>query len=408
MKLQHNIWKLAIVKASKWLMLIMPIIWLFYEDNGLTITDLFLIQSIYSLTIALIEIPSGYVADILGRRHAIILGTFFAVVGMSIYSISSDFELFLIAALSLGIGQSFISGSDTALMYDSLVELGRDKEFVKLEGRIVSVGNISEALAFIIGGLLAEISLRTPFYAQVIVALIGFLTALTIVEPTVHKPINNNTGTEARRASFDDIKNIIHYSLVKHIILRHYIIFSAVIGTATLAMAWFSQPLFMSIGIVSAFHFGLIGAALNTVVAVVSFYAHKIETIIDTNILLVAILLFVCGCYLLLGIKNMQWALAILVIFYLIRGVATPVLRDYVNRYTPSSMRATVMSIRSFITRVIFAVLSPFLGAIAEAYSVQQALFIAGFIFFFCCLWSIIFLLAFKQGKIPSQEPAGY
>jgi len=407
MKLHHNIWKLAIVKASKWLMLIMPIIWLFYEDNGLTITDLFLIQSIYSLTIALIEIPSGYVADILGRKLAIILGTFFAVVGMSIYSMSSDFEWFLIAALSLGIGQSFISGSDTALMYDSLLELGRENEFVKLEGRIVAVGNISEALAFIIGGLLAEISLRTPFYAQVIVALIGFLTALTIVEPSVHKPIKNNTRTVARKASFDEIKNIIHYSLVKHIVLRHYIIFSAVIGTATLAMAWFSQPLFMSVGIVSAFHFGLIGAALNTVVAIVSFYAHKVETIIDTGILLVAILLFISGCYLLLGIKNMPWTLAILVIFYLIRGVATPVLRDYVNRYTPSSMRATVMSIRSFITRVIFAVLSPFLGAIAEAYSVQQALFFAGFIFFFCCLWSIIFLLTFKSDNIPSPEPVG-
>ena len=86
--LQSNIIKLTIIKASKWLMLFMPIIWLFYAENGLSISDLFIIQGIYSVVIAIIEIPSGYLADIMGRKKAIVVGTFFGLVGMVIYSLS--------------------------------------------------------------------------------------------------------------------------------------------------------------------------------------------------------------------------------------------------------------------------------------------------------------------------------
>ena len=123
MSVSSNIWKLYVIKASKWMALFMPIIWLFYEENGLTITDLFVIQAIYSVTIALIEIPSGYVADVLGRKNSMVIGTFFGFLGILTYSLSFGFDGFLLAALCLGVGQSFISGSDTALMYDSLVEL---------------------------------------------------------------------------------------------------------------------------------------------------------------------------------------------------------------------------------------------------------------------------------------------
>ncbi len=165
----------------------MPIIWLFYEENGLTITDLFVIQAIYSVTIALIEIPSGYLADVLGRKKSMVIGTFFGFLGILTYSLSFGFDGFLLAALCLGIGQSFISGSDTALMYDSLVELNRSDDFIKLEGRTISMGNLAEAVAFMLGGLLAEISLRTPFYYQVGIALIGFIIALLLVEPNVHR-----------------------------------------------------------------------------------------------------------------------------------------------------------------------------------------------------------------------------
>ena len=389
--LESNIMKLTIIKASKWLMLFMPIIWLFYAENGLTITDLFIIQSVYSITIAIIEIPSGYLADIMGRKKSLVLGTFFGLIGMIVYSLSYGFNGFLTAALCLGIGQSFISGSDTALMYDSLAELKRENEFVKLEGRIVSAGNIAEASAFVIGGLIAEISLRAPFYFQVLIALVGFVTALYLVEPKVKEK------QQSQKNAWHNIKEIIKFSLITNKRLKHYLLFSAIIGAATLSMAWFSQPLFVSLGIQSAFYFGVIGAILNLIVAVVSFYAHQIIRVFNTIEILLTILILIIGCYFLLGLFTSAWALLFLAIFYMARGVATPVLRDYMNRHTPSEMRATIMSIRSFVTRIIFSIISPGFGVFAEVFSIQQALMLASIIFLILSLTSVIFLIKIEK-----------
>lgn len=375
------------IKASKWLMLFMPIIWLFYEENGLTIADLFIIQSIYSVTIAVIEIPSGYVADVLGRKNSMIIGMFFGFIGMVVYSLSFGFEGFLIAALCLGVGQSFISGSDTALMYDSLVQLNRSNEFIKLEGRTISMGNFAEALAFILGGLLAEVSLRTPFYFQVGIAFIGFLVTLLLVEPKTERL------KDGKSKPWKNIKNIIHYSLRENQTLRYYIFYSAIIGAGTLTMAWFSQPYFMAIGIDNTFYFGLLGAGLNLAVAIPSFYAHKIEENIKTKTLLIIILILICACYFTISYLTSFWGLLILLVFYITRGIATPVLRDYMNRHIPSEMRATVMSIRSFLIRILFASTSPFLGYVANIYSLQQAILFSGILTFLLGGITLLFLL---------------
>ena len=369
----------------------MPIIWLFYEENGLTITDLFVIQAIYSVAIALIEIPSGYIADILGRKNSMVIGTFFGFLGILIYSFSFGFDGFLLAALSLGIGQSFISGSDTALMYDSLVELDRSDDFIKLEGRTISMGNLAEALAFVIGGFLAEISLRTPFYYQVGIALIGFAVALLLVEPKVHRL------KDGRSKPWKNIKKIIHYALIESKILRAYILYSSVFGAATLTMAWFAQPYFKELNI-EVVYFGLIGAGLNLAVAIPSFYAHEIERRINTNTLLILLLVLLSTCYFSVAYINSLWGLWLLLVFYITRGVATPVLRDYMNRHIPSNMRATVMSIRSFIIRVLFATTSPILGYMADFYSLQYALYLSGAVFL--CFGLIVLIYLLNQEKL--------
>jgi MFS family permease len=386
MSIGSNIWKLYVIKTSKWMTLFMPIIWLFYEENGLTITDLFVIQAIYSVTIALIEIPSGYVADIFGRKNSMVIGTFFGFLGILIYSLSFDFDGFLLAALCLGIGQSFISGSDTALMYDSLVEINRSDDFIKLEGRTISMGNLAEAIAFVIGGFLAEISLRTPFYYQVGIALAGFTIALFLIEPKVHRL------QDGKSKPWKNIKKIIHYAMIENNILRAYIFYSAIFGAATLTMAWFVQPYFKTLGL-EVIYFGLIGAGLNLAVAFPAFYAHVIERKIGTKTLLSLLLLLIVGCYLTVAYVDSLWGLLILLLFYLTRGVATPVLRDYMNRHIPSNMRATVMSIRSFIIRVLFASTSPVFGYVADLYSLQYALYLSGSLFLFFGLIVLIYLL---------------
>ncbi|HAC21931.1 MAG TPA: MFS transporter, partial [Porphyromonadaceae bacterium] len=66
--MKQNILALYAIKLSKWFSLVMPVIVLFYEKNGLTLQDIFMLKSVYSIAAVALEIPSGYLADVWGKK----------------------------------------------------------------------------------------------------------------------------------------------------------------------------------------------------------------------------------------------------------------------------------------------------------------------------------------------------
>ena len=120
MNLKHNIIKLYLLKAVKWFMIVMPIIVLFFESKGLSLTQIMILQGTYSLFVALFEIPSGFFADIYGRKNSLVIGSIFLFLGYLIFSFFSGFNEFLFAEILLGIGGSLISGA-CSLREDALL-----------------------------------------------------------------------------------------------------------------------------------------------------------------------------------------------------------------------------------------------------------------------------------------------
>ena len=370
-------------------MLFMPIVVLFYEDNGLGMADVLLLKGIYSVAIVLFEIPSGYFADVWGRKSTMIIGSILGTLGFVTYSFSAGFMGFLAAELMLGIGQSFISGSDSALLYDSLLHEKREKEYVKLEGRVISVGNFAETIAAIAGGFLAEISLRTPFVAQIFIAAIAIPAAITLMEPG---------GEHKRKGTFSEIMQIVKSSLITDKLLKRTIFFSSIIGTSTLTFAWFIQPYLEELGL-SPSRIGFVWSALNLTVALVTLKAYQIEKALGKTNTIIAIGILISAGYIAVGVIDSVWAIAFMFMFYMVRGVATPVLKDYINQITTSDVRATVLSVRSFIIRFLFALIGPFLGWYSDKFSLQNALFLAGIVFFILSAYTIILWLVVGKKK---------
>jgi MFS family permease len=375
-----NIPRLYLIKVAKWFMLYMPVIVLFYQSNGLDMQDVFILQAIYSIAIVVLEIPSGYFADVWGRKFTMIAGGFLGVAGFITYSLTNGFWGFLVAELILGVGQSMISGSDSALLYDSLLHDKREKEYIKTEGKIISIGNFSETLAAIAGGFLAEITLRTPFIAQIAIAMLAIPAALTLVEPP---------KASSRKATLKEVLNVVKETLHLNKSLRDNILISSLIGTSTLTFAWFVQPWLKEAG-ESPGTIGVIWSLLNLTVGITTLYAYYFERRLGKIKTIWLIVVLVSGCYIASGIWIESWALLFLFVFYFARGIATPVLKDYINRLTRSEVRATVLSIRNFIIRFNFVLIGPFLGWYTEHYSLSQALWLAGIIFF---AGSVIFLI---------------
>jgi len=388
-KLPTNTLQLYLIKIAKWFNLVMPIVVLFYQENGLTMSQIFLLKSIYSIAMVATELPSGYMADVWGCRKTLLLGAILGTIGILIYSFSAGFANFAIAEIVLGVGFSFISGADSALLYDSLKAENRQEEYIKYEGRITSTGNFAEALAGVIGGVLATISLRTPYFFQIFIAGIGIPAAFLLKEPQHIQ--------ERVRLKMNEILSIIKLTYLQKE-MRSAIMISSFTGAATLTYAWFVQPYFQEAGIpVSVF--GILWTLLNLSAGVFSMYSYKIERWLGMQRTLLFIVIFISLGFVLTSLEVSFYGIAILFGFYMVRGIATPVLKDQINQYTDSKVRATILSIRNFEIRIIFAAIGPVLGYITDTFSLQTALLITGIIYFIAAFLSILPLLK-TQKKI--------
>ena len=367
-----NIYSLYLIKLSKWLMLIMPIVALFYTDNGLDDYDIFVLQAVYSLSVALLEIPSGYMADIIGRKKSLVIVSVLGTLGYGIYSFTSGFYGFLFAEIVLGLGGSFISGSDSAMLYESLAAMDKKQLYFRLEGRITSLGHFAETIAALGGGIIAvSLSYRAVYFSQTVIAGIAIPAAFFLLEPPRGKGIN--------RPGFGHILLVCKESLFINKKLSSTLLLSSLIGTSTLCMAWTSQVYFVNMGLTEKAITPL-WISLNLTVALVAAFADKIVNKAGRPLAIRIILLVIPGTYILLGSFSLLPGLFVLFVFYAIRGYATPLLKDLVNRYCASETRATVLSIRSMIIRVSFAILGPFIGSISAGYSLSFALRLSGFI----------------------------
>lgn len=367
--------------------LVMPVIVLFYKSNGLTMKDIFLLQSVYSLTLMTLEIPTGYFADRVGRKSSILFGSMLGFTGYLVYSFSFGFWQFVIAEVILGVSQSLVSGADSAMLYDTLASAKQNDRYTRLEGRVTSIGNFGEAFAGIVGGILAVSSLRTPFFVQTCVAMIAIPAALMLREPPVK--------TRKTKPGIKEIGSIIYSALHGDVKLKWNTFFSAITGAATLSMAWFAQPYFGQIKLPLTMY-GVLWALLNLTVGIAAIYAWRFEKKFGASRTVITFTLAIFLSYLMLTFMPGYTGLIVLLVFYLGRGLATPTLRNYINIITTSDVRATVLSVRNFLIRFIFAVTGPLWGWITDKYSLQSAIISAGLIYGFFALISMCFFLKHK------------
>lgn len=383
-KLHSNVWKLYCIRALRSFMLAIPIIVIFFQENGLSTSQVFLLQSLFSLAAISMEIPTGYLSDRFGRKQAIIAGGFLATIGFVIYGQSHDFWGFLISEIILGFGVSFVSGSDSAMLYDTLAEEGREGEYKKFEGRGLGIGLTSESVASVVGGLLALISLRFPLYCEAAVTFLILPIAFSLVEPQRHK-------FKSEEGSFKSMLNLMKYSLHEHREVKWLIIYSSVVGASTLTMFWFMQLYLVA----NHVPLGLLGVILSVFLLTAAFFswnAHRLEKMLGRKKSLVMLLALPVSGFFLLSSFWFVWSGAFILLFYVVRGMNNPVILDYINGLIPSEKRATVLSVKNLVGRLIFSIAGPIFGWVNDAFSLKVALLSSGTTFLFLGLVSLAFL----------------
>jgi hypothetical protein len=142
-------------------------------------------------------------------------------------------------------------------------------------------------------------------------------------------------------------------------------------------MAWSSQIYFVANGFTEVTITPL-WITLNLTVAIVAAFASTAMKTLGKKFSLFLIIIYLPLTYIFLGVLPLLPALISLYLFYAVRGYATPVLKDLINQNCSSSTRATVLSIRSLIIRLGFALLGPAIGLVSNGLNLSFAFVFAG------------------------------
>ena len=103
-QLRRNISRTLAFGFFQVFLVIMPVIVPFFESRGLSMQQIFLLQALFAVVVLVMEIPSGYAADILGRRVTLLVGSVFLAFGHSTLLFADGFAGLALFEMCLGIG----------------------------------------------------------------------------------------------------------------------------------------------------------------------------------------------------------------------------------------------------------------------------------------------------------------
>jgi len=269
-----NIPLLNIFAGLKMALLPMAIITLFWKDQiGLSLAEILLLQAIFSLATLVMEFPSGYISDRIGYRFALNLACLFGITGWATYTLAGSFTGVLIAELQLGASYAFISGADSALLYETLRYNGREEHYAKYDGRMTAWAQAGEALGALGAGILYGWFPLLPFILQVgiwFVAL-GICRNLKEIPAPLRETISHlREAADIARKAFSQPG------------IRYTILLAALLGLSSFYPVWLIQPYMQSFNVPLSW-FGPIWAVANLCVSFGSIISHRVHFHLGTQ-----------------------------------------------------------------------------------------------------------------------------
>ncbi|MFH1509424.1 MAG: MFS transporter [bacterium] len=367
----------------------LPIVVLFWQEHGLSLTQIMVLQSLFAISVVVLEVPSGYLADLFSRKKILIWAGLFSFLGMAIYSISDSFLEFFLAEFSLALAISFISGTDSAFIFDTLKGLGRTKDYKKIFGNTYFITLTFIAISSILGSIIGDYSFRLTFYLVLPFQILLIPIAFSLYEPVRTKLVIKEGYTK-------ELVNILKEIFLHSKKLKWLIIYAGIIFGFNQAVLWFYQPYVKETG-VDIIYFGVIFASFQIVAAISSKLTYKLEKKLGARYSLVMLPFLIGISYLLMG--NIIWLFSFSFAFIqqFVRAFAKTVLTDYINKLTTSDRRATVLSIHGLINSITYALIIPFAGYFADIYSISQTFIVLGIT---VLILGVISLFAIKAVKV--------
>jgi MFS family permease len=342
-----------------------PILLIFAIQHKITLFEFGMVQVCYFGSRVLFEFPSGILADYLKRKYSLALGSLLSGIAALLFfstgymEFSEPFWWFLLAAFFEGVGNSFQSGSDQAMLYDYLKGENLEEKYTKFLGWRGAISTISLGLATAIGGFLADESLSLPFLCQGVLFLFASLTIMFF-------PENRKEAVEERGSKTSPIKIAkAGFSIIKQIpVIQFLILFMTILATSTNAITMFMQGYLSELKVSNGL-IGIIYSVCTVFSVLASLNSHHLTKLSFKTILtLTTVMFFVGTLFLLTGYVPLVIVGFLLV--YIKLDLLEPSLFYFLNQFVSEDSRATVLSsfglAQSFVTFLMY----PLYGMLGE------------------------------------------
>lgn len=361
-----NIYLLNIIIFLQGLIFYAPIATIYRENRGVSISQIFLIESIYMILIILLEIPWGRFADKFGYKRTLILANFIFFVSKIIFFKADSFFMFFIERLLLAISISGLSGCDSALLFLSLDEKDNsEKAFARYD--------FFSILGFLLGSILSSfiinVSMDLAAFYTIIPYGVAFLLSFLLKD--VKGESSESLG----------IINNLKCILEKTNILIFVISIALVTEVVQSITVFLNQGIYIKSNI-DVKYFGVILAAIQ-IIKLISIKSYKITNRIGQKTTIkMFIMIILISSFALIFIRNGFLAITAIALIAASMAFIEPIFMDIKNKSIKTVDRATLLSIYSMFGCVISAVINPVIGFAAN-YSLELGLIV-------CCIISFI------------------
>lgn len=353
-----------------------PIFAIIYLDFGLSLEQFALLNVIWAVTIILAEVPSGALSDLFGRKKLLVFTTSLMVAEMAVWAFAPRADatvLFWILAINRilsGLGEASASGSDEALVFDSLDQAGLKDKWSEVLAKMARIQSFAFMFAMVMGGVIydpniigkvasglgldievtQETVLRWPVYLTLISSIIVFLVSLRFIEPGEKKEAHESPALgEAFKQTWNAGKWIVHTPFALIVIIAGAYADSVIRMFVTLSSQYYELIEFTPV------YFGFIGAgisALGILTASLSKWLvdHHSPTFNFFAVCTIAMTGFI-GANFLVPYLGLIFAILMFVAF----SITMFCLSYYLNHISKKGIRATVLSFKGMAGNLGYA-----------------------------------------------------
>lgn len=365
------------------------------QRHGLSMSQVLQTQALFAFVVATFEVPSGYLADLWGRKNTIVIGQGMVALAYLWLVPADSFMDFLVYEALMGVGISLSSGADLALLYDTQTALNNQEGGGRIApgkhiSRLVAIEGYGGAVSGLAASFLTLLGLDWVLWAQFFCGFFALSFALCLVEAP------RRISLESHQQNF---RLVLHAMFLQPMVLWTSLAIM-VFGLVGLYAFWVYQKYWEFNGVPLAW-FGYLWAAHSVLRGLVGHWAHEIEDALGWRkvfaVSAVLPIIALLGMGLFSGWVGIAFTLGLIVC----RGLSTVVFYDALNKRVDGDFRATVNSLVSLGTRGLFIVTGPLLGYGVDTLGVHSTLLILAAV-----LLPVILGVLYRLGRCIQRDAA--